>query len=347
MTFNLGVSDNSSLSNNEQFMNEALEVLLDNGVYDEPDPYFALDNLIEINKALAVVNYSQEALFVLAHDKVFKDIISSGPNPKVSLNAFIQTSEENLMQDFLIAGPIGPVFGAFLERLKRIKKVLNKAISEPLIEDRFNSRWKSTALYLPNFKETQDILKGLRLIHTSIIAVCRDPKLNIAPIITSLNKLGYNVTEAGLAGKRFTVDWRQVAISAVATAMTILTIGSLSAIAPITQQTGNVIGLAWGIGAMYAAQNLAKNKGSLYEKGYNINNLRLCSKELISHIDKIPELKKGASMSISDLKTIDNASGKIRFIKSVTKLYIHTVKNLGRGLTEAYQVARMKWYDKI
>ena len=148
----------------------------------------------------------------------------------------------------------------------------------------------------------------------AIITFKKDPKSRVEPVVNALHTCGIDVHYNGKVEKVITMDWKAVG-------------GSLA---------GGIIGnfLLLGIGGIAGniiGGHMASDNGeTLYDKGYTPQSILACAKQILKLMDQVMVLKNAKAAGVPT--NAKDMAIKQRFIRKAIKVYIHTIRNVGRGL---------------
>ena len=283
------------------------DVIDESALHDEEAARDAsLCNLINLRATLGACPNPAAALEFLCSDANFALLVGADMRIE-NLDKAIDASVEHLLQDFLRWGPIGMIAGTYLASLGRISSVLNSGIDAGVSAEKMAS-WSGRSVYLPSYEQFTKMMKGLKLLQTSCVQLVKNPKEDLVKIVEALRACGIDASASGNINKKITTDWKAVAGDWI----------------------GNIcLGLP---GKIIGTHMLSNNGGTLSTRGWTPTNFIQGCKDMRSLVDNIKKLEDSKDTMIA--KNPDNAA-KLLFVKKAYSVYLHTVKNVGRGLASA------------
>lgn len=312
MNINLGIDNEPSVEefDMKEYLLDVLEgddVLdLDSRQYDEMSRLFnMIDSASDENVAIQF----------LSNDETFVNCFGT-ECPKEQIISRMESSNENLLQDFLRWGPAGMIAGAILARFSRIRSICAKA--KLIVDQEKFDNWTARSLYLPPAQKMKILMDGLEQLAKGIESTINDPKFDLGTLSEALRKCGIDVNPGkGDVSKIITTDWKAVA-------------GSL----PGQLLLGAGFGVAGVIADSVGGHMASSNGGTLADKGYTKASLVDYADRIVKLIDMVYKLKDMKNQK-GVHEEAENLSAKLRFVKKAIDVLVHTIKNVGRGMAAA------------
>lgn len=282
-------------------INEMLDLF---SSFEEDDSWNTVLNLA------ASIYTSKDPEAVIAafdRDKDFHDNFNSNGRPALeNLIAYLESSNEGLWQDFLSHGPLGLLKGAFYESLiivhKYCKKYSTKGFNKPVGDNH--------SIYLPHHSVFESSMKKLDMIYDACKNFLEDGEASIRNIKQVLIMSGVSVKDNGKISDLVNTDWASVR--------------------------------HYLIGRRFGMENGSANEGPISNRGWDTEKLIDAARTICVQIQKLKELKKTpAKEMLKKLELEDkDFKNKLRFYSNALRVYVSTIKILGRGVVCGFSATR-------